>query len=73
MAINTRTQSASRTNTRYSPALAPDALTTNALNTPSRFSGNSSTRSHTTRIKIVWPEKFHQRFVLPSGIEYQPF
>ena len=70
MAIITGTQSTRRSNAGYPATLATEAL---ATVTASRFSGNSAARRHTTKIKIVWPEKFHQRFVLPSGIEYQPF
>ena len=73
MAIITRTQRASRTNAGYPPALATAIADILAMGAQPRFIGNSSTRSHTTHIKIVWPEKFHQRFVLPSGIEHQPF
>ena len=63
----------------YSP---PPSTATHALNAslfaPSsspqiRFAGNASVRSHTRVPKPVYPERYNQRYTLPSGIEEQPF
>ena len=63
----------------YTP---PPSTSTHALNAslfaPSsspqiRFAGNASSRSHTRAPKPVYPERYNQRYTLPSGIEEQPF
>ncbi|HLJ35478.1 MAG TPA: hypothetical protein VKU38_17620 [Ktedonobacteraceae bacterium] len=63
----------------YTP---PPSTSTHALNTslfaPSsspqiRFVGNASSRSHTRVPKPIYPERYNQRYTLPSGIEEQPF
>jgi len=72
-----------------SPALIyapPPSTATHALNAslfaPSssphiRFAGNANTRSHASNTsstpKPVYPERYNQRYTLPSGIEEQPF
>ncbi len=63
----------------YAPPPSTSTHTTNAsLFAPSsspqsRFTGNVNTRSHTRAPKPVYPEHYHQRYTLPSGIEEQPF
>jgi len=69
MAFVTRSQSANTSKQGYPAALAA----VEAEPAQSRFSGNAAARRHTTHIKITWPEKFHERYRLPSGIEQQPF
>jgi len=38
-----------------------------------RFAGNVSALSHSKAPKIVWPERYRQRYRLPANVEEQPF
>ncbi len=63
----------------YAPPPSTSTHATNAsLFAPSssphiRFAGNINARSHTSTPKPVYPERYNQRYTLPSGIEEQPF
>jgi hypothetical protein len=73
------------TGTRASAALIytpPPSTATHAANaslfapsssSQARFVGNTSARSHTRAPGPVYPERYNQRYTLPSGIEEQPF
>jgi hypothetical protein len=75
----------SSTGTRATAALIytpPPSTATHAANaslfapsssSQARFVGNTSTRNHTRTPGPVYPERYHQRYTLPSGIEEQPF
>ena len=63
----------------YAPPPSTSTYSVNAsLFAPSssphiRFAGSINTRSHTSTPKPVYPERYNQRYTLPSGIEEQPF
>jgi len=76
MAFNVQPQRAAAAQTvrRGSPTgainrpllLLPDVET-------ARFAGNVSALSHAKAPKIVWPERYRQRYQLPANVEEQPF
>ncbi|HVB61019.1 MAG TPA: hypothetical protein VNE61_07490 [Ktedonobacteraceae bacterium] len=73
MAFNVQPQRAAAAQTvrRGSPELTAESLLP-AVET-ARFAGNVSALSHAKAPKIVWPERYRQRYRLPANVEEQPF
>src|SRR5712692_1528983 len=72
MAVITRTQGTSRSNAAgYPAALINHSDVIAPLSISPRNVGHSASRNHVSH--IVFPEKYHERYRLPIGIEQQSF